>query len=336
MVTHIQQEAEYRAWRNEVFEALYDAGLETVADNWLNCSQNFATFEVTTKTDKLPESSRGVYVCSNDPSHYAKVCAFTCHNRACPDCARRETARLFQRYMPTVQSLSDKLSMRNKFRHIILTTDIDLSDPGCKIRLNELSTMPVKVMDSLLASDWRSRQGFIQTAEFGGDGHKLHFHLFFFGHYIEQQKLSEAWEKITGCPVVYIRVIESADYQHELIEMVKYVTKFWKREPDGTVVYFNPDLVPVLLKVLSGQRRVRSYGVFYGIKDTPHETCCPHCLAPLTRWSPIEWEIYAQTGWQPHEQETELNLKHGNKSVWANVPRNDKPPPEVPKRRLLL
>jgi len=339
------RDASYQQWRNEVYETLYDAGMERVADDWLACSTNFATFELSPNDEKLPDSVKSVYVCSDHPEHYAKAVLFTCHCRACPDCARRETARLLARYMPKVDELAKKNSRRLAFRHIILTTPIDLEHPNLKFHLNKFLAAVPKVFpllqkydkdgnaSPLLPENWRAKQGYILTAEFGSEGHRLHFHVFWYGQYIPQEELSRVWENVTGslASVVYIRLVGFKEATDKLAEQVKYVCKFWTRDKEtGIVEYFPPRLVPVLLDVLRGVRRVRSYGVFYGIKEIERESICPHCNMPLNRWSPGEWSIFAQTGWTPDE--AELNLIPGNKSASSGQSRDKSPPESVPKQ----
>ena len=330
------RDASYNQWRNSVFEALYEAGMESVADDWLKCATSFATFEVSTNDKKLADSVRSVYVCSHDPSHYAKAVCFTCHCRVCPDCARRETARLLARYMPTVETLAKKDSRRFAFRHIVLTTPLELEDSNISYHLNRLMAAVPKLFDNLLPADWRKKQGYIVTAEFGSTGHKLHFHVFFYGQYIPQNALSHEWERVTGslASVVFIRRIAFSDATESLSEQVKYVTKFWSRDEQGEVAYFEPRLVPVLLNALAGIRRVRSYGLFYGIKEQESESLCPHCNAPVNRWTAGDWRIYAETGWLPDE--ALLNLKHGNNSSSEPSSKDKSPPEQVPKQRSYL
>lgn len=326
------RDASYQQWRNQVYESLYDAGMEKVADDWLDCATQFATFELTPNDAKLPDNVKGVYVCSDRPEHYAKAVAFTCHCRACPDCARRETARLLARYMPIVEELSKKQVRRYAFRHIVLTTPIELEHPNIVYHLNRLMAAVPKLFDKLLPSNWREKQGCIVTAEFGEQGHKLHFHVFLYGQYISQDDLSRAWQDVTGslASVVFIRLVGFGEAVDKLAEQVKYVTKFWSRDKEtGLVEYFPPALVPVLLKALKGVRRVRSYGIFYGIKDVERISLCPHCNSQLNRWSPGEWRIYCETGWTPDEQE--LNLKPGNKSDCSPASRDKSPPESVPR-----
>lgn len=115
--------------------------------------------------------------------------------------------------------------------------------------------------------------------------------------------------------MTHISSVNYEDLEHELIETVKYVTKFWKTSPDGALVRLSPDLVASLLLALRGTRRVRSYGIFYGVPGASVEAMtCPECGGPVSRWTPLQWNIYVETGWCPDEQKRLLILRPGNKS----------------------
>ena len=107
------------------------------------------------------------------------------------------------------------------------------------------------------------------------------------------------------------------DIQKSVSETFKYAVKFWKQTKSGETIRVNPVLVPVLASVLKGQKRVRTYGLLYGVPEP--DDCNMHCNVcgvELLRWSAMEWDIYRMTGWTPAEYDSEragtLDLRHGN------------------------
>lgn len=327
----------YQTWRNAVAEELSLRQMDDLADEWLNCSQHFATFPLTEKNDKLPSRAKSVYVCADDPNHHAVCTCFTCHNRLCPECARRDSARLLSRYGPLVEDLAKQNSISRKFVKITLTTNIDVRDPDARQKTDEIMNKIPSMFSKWWGKKWRKHSGFLLSLEIGPAGKKIHFHILAYGKWIEnrngyENRLQDAWAEITGItnPIVWISNVNKHKVMKDLIENIKYITKFWKRDDDGNVIYLEPSLIPDLMLFFKGMRRIRSYGVFYSFKPVKTAHKCPTCKSDLVRWTPIEWEIFVHTGWFPDEQRSMLNLKHGDKSDdEKDCKKRKRPPPNL-------
>ncbi len=315
--------ADYHEWRGEVYQALIDAGLPTEAEAFWRCGADHARYHVRSPLPVPPDDhTKSVFVCDHDPRHEAVVCKETCHLRICPDCARRASARLMARYVPVALELAENAPPGYRVRKIVLTTNVDLRDSLIKAKIANLRASVSKLFDKILPINWRNSQGFLVADEFGAQGNKLHFHVLFFGQFISNKAkdgfpLATAWSEVTNgeCTVAYISGVNYEDIEHEIVETVKYVTKFWKADETGAIVRLSPDLMPGLLTALRGTRRVRSAGVFYGVPGVAAEGVrCPTCGEVMSRWTPLQWNIYVDTGWLPGEQERELFLIPGNKS----------------------
>lgn len=320
----------YTEWRGEVYQALKDAAMDNEAEAFWSCAGGDPV--VWAKKAPAPDAHKNVksnYVCGE--CCQVKLIKETCHLRICPDCARRASARFIERFMPVAEYLIPKMSGAMRFRKIVLTTPFSLTDDDVDSQYRRLKKLVPKVFDELLPDGWRRYQGFIVADEFGAKGKKLHFHILFFGQYIDQSKqggfkLSRAWNKVTGgsCKVAYIKQVKPNDVRGEILETLKYTTKFWKRGVDGDIERLEPSLVPTLASVLKGSRRVRSYGVFYRVPQPDRRpVTCPDCNIEMIRLSQVEYEIYFETGWLP--EDAELYLRIGNKSpgrgvVGANAP----------------
>jgi hypothetical protein len=313
------EQGDYHEWRLLVSDELRDAGHETDADAFWNCAADNASFSAP-HSYPVPEKRNivRVYVCEE---HGVKVVRETCHLRICPDCARRAANRLLARFDPVFDSLVNAHHPRYRFRKIVLTTSLSLHDPDVAAQYLRLRNSIPKMFDELLPKNWRKSQGFIVADEFGETGEKLHFHILFYGQWIDNKErhgfpLGSAWRKVTGgdCVVTYISGILAEDLHTELMETLKYVCKFWKRDPEtGEVARLSPSSMVALHKLLKHQRRVRTYGLFFRVPvSLNRKPECPDCGEEMMRMTAIEYNIWLSTGWLPPEQS--LYLRTGNKS----------------------
>jgi hypothetical protein len=324
---------EYQAWRNAAYECLVEAGFESEADDFLACAGREAAFTLAPGQTALPEGAQNVYVCSEHTDHTRKVVFPTCHLRICPDCAHRDVGRLMARYYDHIKDVASSSSHKLSLKKIVLTTGTDLrSSSAASDVINVMASVP-KLFDTLLPDGWRSRQGILAAYEFGTDGHKLHVHVLFYGQYIPKDKLSEAWESLSGFPVTYIKAVTGLRIDDAIAETLKYTTKFWSRNPDGSVKYIEPELVPRLLDVLKGTRRIRTAGIFYGVPFEREPSTCPDCSAELKRVNPSDWLYWLETGHTQYEHARLLDLKPGNKSPPDNSLGHDPPTLESSENR---
>lgn len=142
-------------------------------------------------------------------------------------------------------------------------------------------------------------EGYLVSAEFGENGRRLHFHVLFFGRYLDQAEISEQWASLTGCSVVWIEKLRHG-LKDGLKEALKYVTKFSKSTNGAFAGFPAPEMIAQLALVFHGARRVRTRGLFYDMPtveeilaeedllDQPE--ACPECLARIVRFDPQMWE----------------------------------------------
>lgn len=344
----------YIGWRKEVAAALLEYGLDKEARLFYDCAEHPKRW-IDSSRRTLHSNAATVWLCSDDPTHPAAMFMSTCDLRICPDCAARQTARLAAHYIPKAIELS-KVGGRYHLRHIVFTTPIELtSDTPEKInaKIDELSRLPRQCLELLQAQGeienehWKTL-GCIQSAEFGTDGLKLHFHVIQYGDYIPQKKLSEAWNQVTNgqADIVYIRGIDTSSDDataNDVIETLKYSVKFWKTDKKtGQVHYLPANVMPHLLMSLKGLRRIRSWGCFYGLpKPDKEKFCCSECNAEMDRIGCENWYLWIEHGATGEQirawkRESLLHSKLANKS--KNLRENyekvkDRPPPEIEKYR---
>ena len=249
-------------WRDDVATELDRAGFTKEAMEFRRC--------------RSPESVFGYRVCHNDPAHYTKRIGHTCHLRICPECGRAESARLVKQYFPHVLAAADSGHERFGLKHMILTTDTRVSDPKAwEVYRRNWKNIDL-LFDELLGKGWHAGgRGTIASAEFGEEGAKLHYHIVFYGEYIEQAEISRVWAKLTDCPVVWIRKVYNV--RKAVKEICKYAAKLTMLDPVDTVKAFT---------IIKGSRRVRTRGLFYNLPPVEEEkqTKCKCCGADLEIW----------------------------------------------------
>lgn len=285
------------SWRDQVSKALAKRGHVKEAKEFGLCSDD--------------KNIRAYKVCTVNPSHNPHPVGFTCHLRCCPDCARRESARLLSRYLPAVEKVASQQTDEMRLRFVTLTRRIWLHSKQAWIEYYRTWKCIDQVFDKVLGEGWKkSGAGYIASAEFGETGQKLHYHVLFYGPYLEQKKMVDAWKSLTGDYIVWVNAVTSVG--QAVKEVLKYATKLTVQAPSDVARVF---------EIIKGSRRVRSVGCFYNIPEAeePVEILCKVCHSPLELMSVSEYEA-----WQASQAirppivglpESLLNLITGNKSA---------------------
>lgn len=337
--TGYKRTLEYREWRNRAAAAMFDAGYEDDALDFLNCAEIPYSL-ISSSTKDLPKNAATVWVCDTRNEHDAMCFLNTCDGRYCPDCAHRQVARFARRYVPAVLA-SAKKKGHDRLRKIVLTTPLDLRDPACNRKLREYGTALGKLWKLLEKKNgnW-STAGTLEAFEFGPGGLKLHAHVYHYGRYLPKNEISKAWYELTGGQAYIVDVQSIAqdadatdeEIANEVLETLKYSVKFWSRDKDGKIAYIEPELMPLLIKALKGTRRVRSRGCFYRIPEVAKEPlCCETCGDEMLRVGVAFFPIWQETGFTPKEYRAQvernaLDLILANKSQNRGGGANKSPP----------
>ena len=279
--TYDTRTEEDNKWRKGVSQALDTSGYFAEAFDFAKCGDPTCIFHYV--------------VCKSDPTHFAKPIPHTCKLRICPECAHRESARLLKRYMPHIRRAVKHGKKRYRLRHIILTAGYDVRHPEAKKQYRKLWKSVSKLFDTLLGKGWtKTGQGYIPSCEFGEHGHKLHFHILFFGEYLEQRRISQVWEKLTTWKVVYIREVKNP--KKAASEVLKYCCKLTELDPHD---------IPCLLEIIKGSRRIRSRGIFYNLPKEPQQPAtCEECGSHLTLMGKSTYEFWKAF----HDEEADRQL----------------------------
>lgn len=309
---------EQTKWRNQASDALDAAGFEALSLQFKYCGDESLNFTL---------------ACKDDPLHYSRVCPKTCKNRFCAECESYAQSKRLAVYIPAIDEAMRSGPESYRLRHIVMTTPIKLADTDCHEKLvkywvyinqalNRVAWREFEKQNKLTKSehrrgriDWKKHDmGFLVGAEFGEAGHKLHFHILFWGCWIAADWLTEEYRRFTGdeSKVVKIKLVNDAGKGAKEV-LAKYATKLTE---------LPPRLVPTLHSVLKGTRRVRSYGVFFNVPREELSKCdCEVCGAGLQIWNSDQFRQFA-LDLAAVRAETErlraervlLNLIHGNKS----------------------
>lgn len=317
-----------------------EAGFPAEADRWNECTDPQMFYKLK-KTEAMPAVGIGVIACAVDPEHFNKVICTSCDNRCCPDCAHRHSARFLARYMPVLEQLTANPRRGWKMRRITLTTAISVHSPDVKMQRQSLYKQVRRTFERLLSERKNpvpfKECGMLVSDEFGPKGLKLHFHILYYGPWLTKRVISDIWQAESGFPVVDIRKVGDDDDDDLTLtaaaaECVKYTTKMWRRDRFGEVVYIDPPLIPLIMKILAGTRRVRTWGLFYNAAEEEPKAHCPTCESELIKLAPVEWDIFVNTGFMPTEFTavmrgeifSDLDLKPADKSPPEEVPKLDK------------
>lgn len=200
--------------------------------------------------------------------HHAFSKTFFCGLRYCRTCGPRNFAKLFSKYI----GLESVAVVRPG--HVVAVLDFTLKNTGVLPEAKAVRLMGRrirKVMKSLLGK--RKDFGYLFCYEFGFNNENLHAHGVYWGPYLPQDKISDAWLAITGdSPVVWIQKAES--FRAGLAHALKYTSKMPSDDPKR---------LAQLEQVFHGVRRVHTLGKFYNAKECQdsgegkEEWLCPHC-----------------------------------------------------------
>jgi len=142
-------------------------------------------------------------------------------------------------------------------------------------------------------------EGYLVSAEFGEKGRRLHFHILFFGRYLDQREVSRVWQSLSGCKVVWVEGLRGG-LKGGLKEALKYVTKFSKNKSGQFAGFPAPEMIAQLAYVFHGARRVRTRGLFYAMptveeileEQDDQPVACPECFARISIFDVVTWDRF--------------------------------------------
>lgn len=215
----------------------------------------------------------------------------SCGLRICPECAAARAADLACQLRPAIKKISDQLPRPHyQLRHVILTTDHQLTgDVDDLRRLCRRLRVAARVLFQLMFPDDKRLGGMIGL-EFGERGDRLHFHCLVACQWIDKNRLTETWTKLTGGHgvITWVRQVDQVD--KALNEVTKYICKPLKKSEQTDSA---AEKIFMLHQLLKGMRRFTTFGTFYRMDRADTETygLCPECGSVLV-WLPAwQWNL---------------------------------------------
>lgn len=201
--------------------------------------------------------------------------AVTCGRRTCPDCARRRYHKLKKKYEPLQKHLrAPKLLTLTLKRYPIGHEKDDVADLVDRIvkafKLLRRRTLCDHVRGGFYAIE-------IKPPEPERDlGWYVHLHALWDGPRIPQERLSDAWEELTGdSPVADIRECRKPDSAVSYV--LGYTTAGPKIEDDWADQ--DEDTRKAFEDAIKSRRLLQTFGHLHGKQTAETAFACPNCDA---------------------------------------------------------
>lgn len=315
--------ADYRNWRDAVSQELQDRHHYDSAERWDYCDDS-PRFRINRSKPDLPPSTTTVWVCSSSHECDAVLFSPTCDLRICPDCARRHSARLMNRYVPAIAEEMKK-NPRYRLRTITLTRSVQLGDENFAESAKEGFELIQKMMRIVCSLNWNKQgRGLLANWEVGPSGNKLHYHMVYLGNWVDQKLMSSTWAKLTGGDkVVWVSAVKhnDGDWQGAVSETLKYATKFYSEDKETKKrLYLSASLTVDLFEAMKNTRRIRSWGSFYALEpEAERKFCCEECDGKMVRIGIGYYELWRVQNfsvdvWKLAIKKSLLNLRIADKS----------------------
>lgn len=331
----------YRQWRDAVAQILQEKHFFKEAERWDYCD-NSPRYIIDRNKVEVPPSAETAWVCSAASDHDAVLFSSSCDFRICPECASKHTGRLLRRYLPVIKQLM-ATHPTHRLRTLTFTRSISLEHADFGQIATDGFELIQKAMRKVVGANWNKEgAGLLANWEVGPNGLKLHYHAIYFGPWVDQKQLSDAWKELTdGDFRVWVSMVKhnEGDWQGAVIETLKYATKFYKEDKvTKERTFLDPALTVKLFMALKNTRRIRSYGSLYRLgEEEEHPFLCADCGAKMINIRIEYFQVWRETGftpegWKEAIRDSLLLLRTANKSPPKET-KTDKP--DLPQARML-
>lgn len=212
---------------------------------------------------------------------------YRCGIRWCPDCSRIAARGQRRALVDRVNLLKPRRGFRLRLLTLTLRYDRRRALDPARMRSDlELAWRGLAALwqaptrGQAAAAPWRGLlhgespwTGLAACAEIGARG-GVHLHCLYWGPYIDQFSLSEAWRLATGSCVVDVREVEAGS-QRALRKSLCEITKYLVAPKASS------KLTARAIEAWDGLRSWRSWGMFFGVESEPDsdlmQCACVHC-----------------------------------------------------------
>lgn len=243
-----------------------------ITDNWKEeVSKNLGKYGLHNKSKRYNrcEKENYVFTCENHRDH-KKFKPFRCEVRVCPECSGRQA---WSFYFELKDYIKDKLIEVPgfRFRHIVLTVPVSnlVQDTKKAYRRIEYIRQYFYKKFKMHKKMWGAVIGF----ELGRKNLMAHFHILLYCPYVNQHELRKIWK----WGHVYIKLVNARDERNKaLFNVSLYIVQFFEKY-SGRMP--EPNTVAFIEYVLSGKRRIKTWGIFYNrlAKKYKAPMICPDC-----------------------------------------------------------
>lgn len=191
-----------------------------------------------------------------------------CECRICPECSRKHYYRIKERLYQMLKTLTCIGTKR-----IMLLTLTLRATGGDKLASSDVKRL-FRCVRKLVKTLYPKEDGCGAVGVFEmGNNNNIHVHLIVYGDYVPQRQISKEWHRITGDSyIVDIRQVKQRKKQ------VNYILKYIYKPYKGN----DPKDVARYLDIITGVRRVHTYGILYNLKCTEdYRVLCLFCGGQL-------------------------------------------------------
>jgi len=240
-------------FRSHVSKVLRNIGMVEQADNFDKCGQH-------------------VYNMECCECGYVHAVRYHCKLRVCPECGWVRKGELTASYSDALRSLG-----RLRFMTLTLKNVANLADGRKRIRACFCKLRHRKVYKA-----WIKGGLYGLETPVGRDGlWNIHLHVIYAGSWIDQGKLADDWEKITGdSRYVYIQAVKHG--RSPVGYILKYVNKH------DSIVLAGDDKLGEYLSVLYNVRLLQPFGSLLGKKAENPLFLCPECGSCIWRVTEVD------------------------------------------------
>lgn len=222
--------------RRKIAVELKRSGLDNQARRYIRCGAHIVKFR------------------DQNNAEYLKP--FRCESPICPYCMRIRGFKIQNQYREVVKYLSENQGIQGGHTWKMITLTYYKESRGDFLRRIKPSQKDIKNFFRRIRRDFGKDIGMIASMEISKES-LLHYHILYYGPFIQQKELSRIWKEITkDSYIVHIEKVTTLD--EALKEVLKYATKL-----NGNLFNGDHKLLTLIAKGLYRVRRILVYGIFY-------------------------------------------------------------------------